>query len=524
MPSPQPLSQRERELRVSNEDNYEMKKALLIVALVASTVCLPVAQPASSGPHVKPAAAKGTALEARISRVENGLLPNVLIKGAPPVAMKLAERMAFYKVPGVSVAVINVGQVEWARGYGVKEVGKSDPITPETMFQAGSISKPVAAIAAMRLVQDGKLSLDEDVNQKLVSWHVPENEFTKEQKVTLRRLLTHSAGLTVHGFPGYAADAPVPTLVQVLDGVKPANTDAVRVDTVPGKLWRYSGGGYTIMQQLLIDASKKPFPELMGQTVLSRLGLKHSTYEQPLPASFAAKAATAHNNGVPIKGRWHTYPEMAAAGLWTTPTDLALIAIELQKTLAGQSHKVLNSATAKLMVAEQIQNWGLGPRVDSAGRSAHFSHGGVDEGFEAFWVGYDSTGQGAVIMTNGSRGVDLAMEVIRSVAREYNWPDYAPKERALATVSQQTLADYAGSYQIHVTPTFIVKLEVTSENGKIYSVQPGNPKVEWLASSETEFFRTASETTVQFVRDPNGRVTEIIINQSGDVFRGQKVK
>lgn len=199
-----------------------------------------------------------------------------------------------------------------------------------TLFQAGSISKPVAALAALRLVEQGKLSLDEDVNAKLVSWKVPGNEFTKEQKVTLRRLLTHSAGLTVHGFPGYAAGAQVPTLVQVLNGEKPANTPAIRVDTVPGRLWRYSGGGYTIMQQLLIDVTQKSFPELMRQLVLEPAGMKHSTYEQPLPPARAGEAATAHDaNGQPVKGQFHTYPEMAAAGLWTTPTDLALLAIEL---------------------------------------------------------------------------------------------------------------------------------------------------------------------------------------------------
>jgi CubicO group peptidase (beta-lactamase class C family) len=296
--------------------------------------------------------------------------------------------------------------------------------TPETLFQAGSISKPVAALAALRLVQDGRLRLDENVNAKLVSWKVPENEFTREQKVTLRRLLSHSAGLTVHGFPGYAADAPVPTLIQVLDGVSPANTAAVRVDTVPGTLWRYSGGGYTVLQQLLIDVTGKPFPELLRQTVFEPLGLSHSTYEQPLPASIAAIAATAHDDGQPIPGRRHTYPEMAAAGLWTTPTDLAQIAIEIQHTLAGHSEKILKPAMARQMVTVQMGDYGLGPGIEGTGAAARFIYGGIDEGFEAYWIAYETTGQGAVIMTNGSGGYDLAVEVIRAIAREYEWPDF----------------------------------------------------------------------------------------------------
>ncbi|HEX6863198.1 MAG TPA: serine hydrolase domain-containing protein, partial [Thermoanaerobaculia bacterium] len=239
-----------------------MKKSLTALSLLLACLSVGAAQEPK---------ATDAALEARVRHVENGLLPNTVIKGAPPATMELAERMQFYKVPGVSIAVIQDGRIDWARGYGVKEAGKSDPVTPETMFQAASISKPIAALAALRLVQEGRLQLDEDVNAKLASWRVPENDLTREQKVTLRRLLSHSAGLTVHGFPGYAADtadAPVPTLVQVLDGAKPANTAPIRVDILPGTQWRYSGGGYTVTQQLLTDVAKKPFPDLLQEKVL----------------------------------------------------------------------------------------------------------------------------------------------------------------------------------------------------------------------------------------------------------------
>jgi CubicO group peptidase (beta-lactamase class C family) len=496
-----------------------------LTALLAALACLSADPVRAAAAQPSAEAAKNRSLEARIRRVEQGLLPTVLIKGAPPVRMNLAKRMQFYKVPGVSVAVINEGRVEWARGYGVKEAGKDDPVTPETMFQAGSISKPVAALAALRFVQEGRLSLDEDVNAKLVSWKVPENEFTREQKVTLRRLLSHSAGLTVHGFPGYAADAAVPTVVQVLDGEKPANTAAVRVDIVPGTKWRYSGGGYTVLQQLLVDLAKTPFPELLRQLVFEPLGLRHSTYEQPLPASFAAMAATAHNNGQPIPGRWHTYPEMAAAGLWTTPTDLAEIALEIQRTLAGRSEKVLAVATARQMVTPQMEGYGLGPGIGGQGAKARFSHGGVDEGFEAYWVAYEATGQGAVVMTNGNDGINLALEIVRSIAREYNWPpDYAPRERALATVPAKLLAAYAGTYKFRISPASTIKLEVTSGQGKIYTLQEGSPKREWLPFSKTEFFRTASETTLQFLKDERGRVGELVIHQGGEAYHGQRIK
>jgi len=243
----------------------------------------------------------------------------------------------------------------------VTEPGGKTPATPKTLFQAGSISKPVAAAGMLALVQQGKLSLDEDVNLKLKSWKVPENEFTREQKVTLRRLASHSAGLTVHGFPGYDIDEKVPTLVQIFNGEKPANTAAIRVDFVPGTDERYSGGGITIEQQLMIDVSGKAFPELMKETVLDKIGMSDSSYQQPLPPARAAiTAGGAYGDGKAVHGKWHVYPEMAAAGLWTTPTDLAKFAIEIALAKQGKSHKVLSQTTVQEMLKPQSKDFGIG--------------------------------------------------------------------------------------------------------------------------------------------------------------------
>src|SRR5215207_10452393 len=214
---------------------------------LATSLLLPFARPA----------AQGVAPEARRARVGRGLLPPVLIKGAP--AWSIEERLRHYKVPGVSVAVIKDFKVEWARGYGFKDAEAREPVTERTLFQAGSISKPVAAMTILKKVEQGKLSLDEDVNARLASWKLPENEFTAKRKVTLANLLSHTAGLTVHGFPGYGVGAAVPTLPQVLDGAPPANTAPVRVDLEPGTRFRYSGGGTTVMQLALEDVENRPF-------------------------------------------------------------------------------------------------------------------------------------------------------------------------------------------------------------------------------------------------------------------------
>ena len=289
--------------------------------------------------------------EARIERIGNGIDPIELTKGEAPVSLNILKLMKLYNVPGLSVAVIEDYKIAWTKCYGVTEPGGTAPVTPKTLFQAGSISKPVAAAGMLALVQEGKLSLDEDVNVKLKSWKVPENEFTKDQKVTLRRLASHSAGLTVHGFPGYDVDDKIPTLVQIFDGEKPANTAAIRVDFVPGSDERYSGGGITIEQQLMIDVSGKPFPELMKETVLDKIGMNDSSYEQPLPPARAAfTAGGTYGDGKLVHGKWHVYPEMAAAGLWTTPTDLAKFAIEIALSKQGKSNKVLTQKTAEEML------------------------------------------------------------------------------------------------------------------------------------------------------------------------------
>jgi CubicO group peptidase (beta-lactamase class C family) len=498
----------------------------MVVKTKLSTICLSLAivmLGMAVGPATLPTTAIATSqtnpgVADRIRRVENGLLPVVVIKGQS-APMKIADRMAFHKVPGVSVAVINDGKIEWARGYGAVEAGGNKPITPDTLFLAGSISKPVAAMAALRLVEQGKLDLDEDINQKLKSWKVPENEFTKDKKVTLRGLLSHSAGMTVHGFPGYAVDAPMPTLVQVLNGEKPANTGAIRVDVVPGSLWRYSGGGYTVMQQTLVDVTGKSFPDLTRELVLAPIGMKQSGYENPLPKSREAEAATAHvgNNSQPLKGRWHIYPEMAAAGLWTTPSDLARYAIEVQRAVAGKS-KVMSSKMAEQMLTVQKGNYGLGPALEGHGQAARFSHGGVDEGFEAYFVAYSKTGQGAVVMMNANRAIPLAMEIIRGIAKEYNWPAYLEPERSLAKVDSAVYKKYEGTYEFEGG----TRLTVLVEDGKLFLKWANQPRFELFPESETKFFRD-NGATFNFAMGEQGRAVSVTRELSGQIVKAKRV-
>jgi CubicO group peptidase (beta-lactamase class C family) len=391
------------------------------------------------------------------------------------------------------------------------------PVTAETLFQAGSISKPIAALGALRLVGEGKLKLDANVNDELRSWKLPENEFTVEQKVTLRRLLSHSAGTTVHGYSGYEPGHPLPTTVQILDGAKPATSPPVRVDTVPGTAYRYSGGGMMIAQLMMMDATGKDFPKLMHDLVLMPLGMSHSTYEQPLPRGRRLTAAHGHTaNGKEIPGGSHIIPEMAAGGLWSTPADLALAAIELQNEYAGKSHKVLSQPIAREMLTPQKDNWGLGFEISKPGMTPRFDHFGVNTGFVSVLQAYRDIGSGIVIMTNGQDGEKLITEILRAVAHEYGWPDFKPSEHVLAKLDPATAPKLAGTY---VLPDLDGpdKLIVTVRDGHpylsgsysigaIYHFTLASP-VELLPEAPSQFFTlTTGGVSFRFEANADGAV------------------
>lgn len=342
---------------------------------------------------------------------------------AEPSRETVAALLEKHGRPGVSIALIEKSRIEWARGYGLKELGGTDPVTPATLFQAGSISKPVAALGAILLVEQGKLDLDQDVNQRLTRWRAPQNAFTARQTVTIRLLLSHRAGVIVPGFPGYAAGVSVPTILEVLEGRPPANTPPIVVDMPPASTYRYSGGGFCILQQLVMDVTAAPFEETMQRLVLQPLGMSSSTYLQPLPEEGRKAAATGHQSRGPVEGKWHTYPELAAAGLWTTAEDLAKFALAIERAWKGESGAIVSQRLAREMLTAQGGGpYGLGLVVRGAGSALTFTHDGVNAGFESRLIGFPATGQGAVVMINGNGSRPLITEFMDLLRAEYRWP------------------------------------------------------------------------------------------------------
>jgi len=459
--------------------------------------------------------------DVRIDHVLGGLRPPIAIKGRPPVRWTLAERMQTLHVPGISIAIIDNGRLTWAGAFGVKQAGSIDSVTISTLFQAQSISKPVSATATLRLVESGKFSLDEVVNVYLKSWKVPENGFTKQVKVTLRRILSHSAGLTIGGFGGYRLGDSIPSLLQILNGEPPANSTPIRVDTIPGSISRYSGGGYLVMQQMLIDATGDSFPTLMKRLVLNPVGMDLSTFEQPLPKDRWKEAALGHDaKGKVMKGNWPIHPEMAAAGLWTTPTELARWALAITDAYQGNSSKLLSKNMATQMLTEQKAPFGLGLVLEGKNLTFSFGHSGANLGFRAEFVLFPEVGKGAAVMTNADLGSYLIDEVFQSIAAEFRWPAHNQSERDAIALTHKQMEGLVGVYNAPGPFGPAIPYEVSREGDRLFAELKGfSPKLEIFAASADTLFANSGYTIVFVREDTSGRAVMVKLGGQIEALR-----
>ncbi len=398
------------------------------LALGLLLACLAIG--CGAGAAMRPPTALGPAVRAPLSTppgkvaVEERLVPLDAKRGAPTEFATLAQRMSHYDVPGISVAVVHEGRIAWSGGYGVIKEGAPTRVDADTLFQAASISKPVADLATLILSQRGALDLDADVNRYLQTWRVPESELTRQHPVTLRSIMSHTAGFNVRGFAGYVPGRPLPTLAQILDGAAPANSEPIRVESVPASRYVYSGGGITVMEAVLIDASHKGFEELMQETVLRPLAMTRSTFAQPLPSALRSNAARAHDeHGAAEDFDWHVMPMHAAAGLWTTAGDLAKVIVEVQRAYAGQGAQILTQASARAMLTREPGSpAGLGFFVTDDGGARRFLHTGSNRGYGSLLLAYVDQGEGVVVLANGGRADLLRREIVDALTRELAWP------------------------------------------------------------------------------------------------------
>jgi CubicO group peptidase (beta-lactamase class C family) len=461
----------------------------------------------------------GAEIEARIKQVEQNLGEMIRTDNKPVI---LQERMKKYNVPGVSIAVINNYQLEWARGYGFADKEQSKPVTTKTLFQAASISKSLNALGVLKLAQDGKVDLDTDINDYLTSWTFPYDSMSGDNFITLRNLLSHTGGTSVHGFWGYANGEKIPDIVQILDGQPPANSQPVRSMFPAGSNSVYSGGGTSISQLIVADVTGQTYDRYMERNVLKPMGKSTSFFTTVPPRRNARFLATGHGlNGEPVKGKYHHYPEQAAASLWTNPAELTNYIIEIQLALAGKSERILNQEMVLAKLTPVMGNVALGVFIKTAGNDKYFTHGGANVGFRSVYVGSLEGGNGVVVMVNSDNDA-IIDEIVNGVAAVYGWKDYyRPMIRQLADVPQDVLDAYVGVYLFNPQ----VRLVITRNGNSLVGKATGQPEVELFAESQNKFFIKEVDAQVEFVKDSgSGEITQLILHQAGHSIPARKIK
>jgi CubicO group peptidase (beta-lactamase class C family) len=463
-------------------------------------------------------ASPGREIVDKIRQVENNLVGTIMMENDSQWTIQ--SRMNHYKIKGVSIAVIHNYKVEWAKGYGWADETAKTPVTEKTLFQAASISKSLNSVGVLKLAQEKKLDLYADINQYLTSWKFPYDSVSKNKKISAISLLSHTAGLTVHGFAGYARGDSIPTILQILNGTPPANSDPIRSMLEPGLRSEYSGGGITISQLIVMDITHKPYPEYMYENVLKPLGMTGSSYEQPNKSNTVLLATGYQMNGDEISGKYHIYPEEAAAGLWTNPTDLGKYIIETQLAYQGKSAKVLNQQMTQLRLTPYQNNYAaLGVFIDSTDGGKYFQHGGANEGFRCQYYG-SLTGDGLVVMVNSDNGA-IIPEIVNSISKVYQLKGlFKSKSRKIVQVDSSLLQSYTGKYNF--APQ--VFLTVTLEGGQLFVQLTGQPKFQIYPESQNKFFLTVVDAEVEFVKNETGQVSKAVLYQNGMVRDAPRIK
>ncbi|MFK7760389.1 MAG: serine hydrolase [Phycisphaerales bacterium] len=466
----------------------------------------------------------------RQAAVESGLITNTWANGH---SFNIADRMRILDVPGVSIVVIHNGKIDWAAGYGVRDETSGLPVTTETLFQAASISKPVAALATMRLAQEKRLDLDAPIQSLLTSYKLPKADF--EGEVTARNILNHTAGLNVDGFAGYKNGGPIPTAAELLTGK--GNSESLRQIETPGTRYRYSGGGSTMLQIALTDLTGQDFNTLMQENVFNPLGMTRSTYEQPLAVDKWSNHSAAHDHGGRrISGGFHVYPEQFPAGLWTTPTDLAKFVLEIQQVAQSNSGQVLTPESGKQMLTPVFSRAALGLFITEFGGEKWFRHSGSNQGFKCDFRASFSGGNGVIVMTNGEMGFEVCQDLIRAVAKVYGWPDMIDKPLEEIPLSHNELSQYTGEYAFSPDEVAFI----TIGEGRLMVQQLPYPKMPLAPLGDHRFQIIGTEFHIDFNRNksrnpdsltmsyaPGQRAQQMTIHESWpvqDLLRGDTTK
>ncbi len=447
-----------------------------------------------------------------ISQIENGLFPMTMIESEP--TYNIEERMLFYKVPGVSITVINDYKSVWTKHYGVMDSELNNPVTDETLFNVGSLSKGVASLTVLSLVKDNKIELDEDVNVQLKSWKITENKFTKVTKPTPRMLMNHSGGAMHHFSMNYLRDN-FPTITQLLNGESPAQERPTIIDRIPGTEFLYSNPGFAILQQLVIDRGEKPFHTVAKENIFNVLEMNRTTFEQPLSIELEKYACAGHRpTGEPLDVKRYYYPNSAAGGLWTTTYDYAKFVVELQKSYYTKSNKVISQELTQEMISPGIsKNYGYGVFMRGKDGEKYFGHMGDNAGFFAGYISHTTDGYGVIVFTNSQNGAQLIREITKSVAKAYEWKGYLPEEYKLVAIDDDTKNKFVGRYKAGSDEV----VEVININGELFIKSFKDDILYHIGNNE--FVMKSRIGSISFIINESGKSDEIIYQFTDELGR-----
>lgn len=457
--------------------------------------------------------------ETRIDRVVNGLRPYCWAFFGDEPKLDILSRMKHYRVPGVSIAVIDHGEIAWARAFGIKDTESEAPVETTTMFQAGSISKPFNAFVIMRMVEQGEFALNQDINTCLKSWQLPPSPHTASRPITISDLLNHTGGTTNFndrtGYWGYRKTDAIPEILQILRGEPPALTPPVTVERPPGSV-HYSNGGSTILQLLVMETAGKPYEQIMRETIFDPLGMEHSTFQMPLPPELEQEAAAAHDHMKPLEGKYYSYPELAAGGLWSTPSDLALFIIEHWRSLHGESNKIITQASAQRMITQRIpgSNVTEGFFITPKGREIYYGHRGGCFGFYSDMIIHKGSGNGAVVMVNGGGDAltsNLRREILIAIASEYNWPGFLPPQMNVLARPPTSTGRITGRFFVDEDNV----IEIQEKRGLFFVQSPDPPirgRVELFPISEYELVaRSILPLRFRLIPGPSAEADSLVL-------------
>lgn len=383
----------------------------------------------------------------RKESVEVGLRRTVRFLNRDEPGFSLNQRLEAHKTPAVSVTLVDNNRVDWSASYGLMRRDSNEKVDCHTLFQAASLSKPVAMMAMMRMHERKQINLDADIDTYLKNYKLPQGKQSKDNPVTLRNILTHTSGITPGGFSGYTQEEAMPSDVEVVSATGITNSPRVEVTRTPGEQLMYSGGAYTLAELALQDIFDRPFEKIMQHWILSPVEMTGSDFSQPLVEPKRLLAAKGHTaDGSAVEGGWNNHPEQAAAGLWSTSHDLAKFLIEIGKGYRGQSD-VFSKALIDSMLTNPIAQHAYGFRLMGEGDTLALVHYGGTVGYRSGMVLSLASGDGAVFLTNSDNGSALINELLLSASAVYQWEHFKQIEMTESPVVIDALKNFIGDYK-----------------------------------------------------------------------------